>query len=72
MPYISAIRVAEPSTMAASTTWPLPDFCASSSAHTTPKARNMPPPPKSPTRFSGGTGASPLRPMACSTPASAM
>ena len=30
------------------------------------------PPPKSPTRLSGGTGASPLRPKACSTPASAM
>ena len=31
--------------------------------HTTPKASSMPPPPKSPTRLSGGTGASPARPM---------
>ena len=46
-----------PSTIAASTTWPWPLRCASSSAQTTPKARNIPPPPKSPTRFSGGTGA---------------
>ncbi len=28
----------------------------------------MPPPPKSPTRLSGGTGDSPLRPIACSAP----
>src|SRR5438046_6228431 len=33
------------------------------------KPSSMPPPPKSPTRLSGGTGASPLAPKACSTPA---
>ena len=42
--------------MAASTTWPLPELRASSTAHTTPKASIMAPPPKSPTRFSGGAG----------------
>ena len=47
---------AAPSTMAASTTWPSPERAASSRAATMPKASSMPPPPKSPTRFSGGTG----------------
>ena len=36
------------------------------------RCRNIDPPPKSPTRFSGGTGRSPLRPTACSTPLSEM
>ena len=66
------MRTAAPSTIAVSTTWPLPDFCASSRAQTTPYARNMPPPPKSPTMLSGGTGASPLRAKCASEPASAM
>ena len=48
---------AAPSTMAVSTTWPRPDCLTSSRAHTSPKARYIPPPPKSPTRLSGGTGA---------------
>ena len=61
-----------PSTIAASTTWPWPERCASSSAQTMPNASSMPPPPKSPTRLSGGTGASPARPIACSAPVSAM
>ena len=59
------------SIMAASTTWPRPDCRASMTAQAMPKASNMPP-PKSPTRLSGGTGASPARPMAPSTPARAM
>ena len=66
------ISTAAPSTIAASTTWPSPLRCASRSAHTTPKARNMPPPPKSPTMLSGGTGASPARPKWASAPASEM
>ena len=66
------ISTAEPSTMAASTTWPWPDDARSTSAHTTPKASSMPPPPKSPTRLSGGTGVSPARPIESSAPASAM
>jgi hypothetical protein len=37
-----------------------------------PKASSMPPPPKSPTRLSGGTGRSPARPMGSRTPARAM
>ena len=61
-----------PSTIAASTTWPLPERCASTSAQAMPNASSMPPPPKSPTRLSGGTGAPPARPMAFSTPVSAM
>ena len=36
-----------------------------------PKASSMPPPPKSPTRLSGGIGLS-LPPIACSAPVSAM
>src|SRR3970040_1739326 len=61
-----------PSTIAASTTWPWPVLRACSSAQAMPKPSSMPPPPKSPTRLSGGTGASPLRPKAPSTPASAV
>ncbi len=61
--WIMVINDAAPSTMAASTTWPWPERAASSSAATMPKASNMPPPPKSPTRFSGGTGAESARPM---------
>ena len=67
--WIIVISDAAPSTMAASTTWPWPDRCASSRPRTTPNASSMPPPPKSPTRFSGGTGASPRRPIESSAPA---
>ena len=45
---------------------------ARAAPHTTPNASSMPPPPKSPTRFSGGTGVSPRRPIGSSAPASAM
>ncbi len=62
----------EPSTIAASTTWPLPERSRSHSAERMPTSRNIEPPPKSPTRFSGGTGRSLTRPMACSTPLSEM
>ena len=58
------IRVAVPSTIAASTTWPSPDLWASSIAQTMPNASSMPPPPKSPTRLSGGTGLPPVSPIA--------
>ena len=58
--------------MAASTTCPLPERPASTSAQATPNPSSMPPPPKSPTRFKGGTGASPFLPMACSMPERAM
>jgi hypothetical protein len=37
-----------------------------------PTSKNIEPPPKSPIRFSGGTGRSPDRPMECSTPLSEM
>ena len=37
-----------------------------------PKASSMPPPPKSPTRLSGGTGRWPARPIGSSAPARAM
>ena len=63
---------AAPSTMAASTTWPSPERAASSRAATMPKASSMPPPPKSPTRFSGGTGAESARPIDHSAPPMAM
>jgi two-component system CheB/CheR fusion protein len=37
-----------------------------------PNASIIPPPPKSPTKLSGGSGSSPARPIACSAPLSAM
>ena len=40
--------------------------------HNHTKGRSIPPPPKSPTRFNGGTGFSPFLPIACKAPASAM
>ena len=70
--HIIAESALEPSTMAASTIWPLPDRWSSQSADRMPTTRNIEPPPKSPTRFSGGTGRSPARPIACSTPLSEM
>ena len=61
-----------PSTIAASTTWPRPPVRASITPQAMPNASSMPPPPKSPTRLSGGTGFSPARPIEFSTPARAM
>src|ERR1039457_5818377 len=61
-PKMLAMSSAAPSTIAASITCPRLEERASDSAHTMPNARSMPPPPKSPTRFSGGTGRSPARP----------
>jgi len=72
MPYIIVIRLETPSTIAASTTWPRPDERASSMAQTMPNARYMAPPPKSPTRLSGGTGGPSFEPMACRAPVKAM
>ena len=48
---------------------PRPSGPASSRAATMPKASSMPPPPKSPTRFNGGTGAASARPSGHSAPA---
>ena len=70
--WIIVMSTAAPSTMAASTTWPWPERDASSRPHTTPKARSIPPPPKSPTMLRGGTGRSPFRVKLLRTPASAM
>ena len=70
-PLISKNMVASralPSTMAPSTTWPTPELRASSRAQTMPKASSRPPPPKSPTRLRGGTGAPPSGPIMPSTP----
>jgi hypothetical protein len=52
------IKDAAPSHMAASTTWPWPERLASSMAASMPITRYIEPPPKSPTRFNGGTGLS--------------
>ena len=68
IPCMKVVSTAVPSTMAASTTWPLPDVRASTTPHTMPKASSMPPPPKSPTRLSGGCGRSSGRPMAPRAP----
>ena len=70
--HIIWISTLEPSIIAASTTWPLPEVCRSYSAERMPTSRNIEPPPKSPAMFSGGTGRSPLRPTACSRPLSEM
>src|SRR5437762_3252605 len=53
---------AAPSTIAASTTWPRPERFASSKAASTPTTRYNDPPPKSPSRLSGGTGPRPPSP----------
>ena len=66
------MRAAEPSVMAASITWPSPERDASSMAATMPKASIMPPPPKSPTMLSGGTGAESARPIDHRAPPMAM
>ena len=70
--HIICTSTLEPSTIAASTTWPLPELCRSHSAARMPTSKNIEPPPKSPTRFSGGTGRSLTRPMACRMPFSEM
>ncbi len=57
-----------PSTMAASTTWPLPLEDRSRSAARMPVTRNIDPPPKSATRLSGGTGLRPGSPIAAIAP----
>ena len=64
------ISSAEPSVIAASTTWPLPDVRASVSAASTPTTSSIAPPPQSATRLSGTTGLPPGSPMACSAPES--
>ena len=66
-----AISEAAPSLMAQSMTCPLPVSRALMTPAISPKARYSAPPPKSPTRFSGGTGLS-VVPMACSAPVMAM
>jgi hypothetical protein len=63
---------ADYTTMAASMTCPFPERCASMMPASTPNARSMPPPPKSPMRFSGGVGALPLRPNILRVPERAM
>src|ERR1700737_2134936 len=59
---MNEVSSADPSTIAASTTWPRPDRSRSSSAARMPSASSMPPPPKSPSRLTGGTGRSPAPP----------
>ena len=54
--------------MAASITCPLPEFFVSNSAATIPSARSIPPPPKSPIRFNGGTGDESFLPIAAKAP----
>ena len=68
IPKIIAPRVAAPSTIAASTTWPRPDLFASKSAASIPTVSNMPPPPKSATRLSGGEGGRSAEPIGQSMP----
>jgi hypothetical protein len=65
---LSALLIAAPSTIAASTTWPRPDPDRSTSAARMPMASSIPPPPKSATRLSGGVGGCSARPMCASAP----
>ena len=67
----SAPIAATPSIIAASTTWPRPLRRASISAQAMPKARNIAPPPMSPTSVAGITGAWPGRHEVDSAPVSA-
>src|SRR5690349_17891096 len=59
MPWIIVVRTAVPSTIAASTTCPSPVARACTSAASAPSARNIPPPPKSPSRLIGGAARTP-------------
>ena len=65
-PWSMLVSETAPSTIAASTIWPRPLSRAWITAQRTPNARSMPPPPKSPSKFTGGTGRSPARPIAWS------
>ena len=56
MPKKMLISCALPSTIAASTVWPLPDVARSTSAARMPITTSSPPPPKSASRLIGGTG----------------
>ena len=62
------IKSAEPSTIEASTTCPFPELLVSNKADTSPNASNIPPPPKSPIKFNGGTGGDPGLPIVDNTP----
>ena len=53
-------------------TCPFPDLAVSTNAAQIPKAKSMPPPPKSPTKFKGGTGGISLVPMDPRAPVKAM
>ena len=67
--YVIVISEAAPSIMAASTTWPGPERPGLEECRRlTPKARSIPPPPKSPTRLRGGAGRSPGRPIGAQRP----
>jgi len=70
--YIIVISEAEPSTIEQSTIWPLPVARALMMPARTPIARYSAPPPKSPTRLSGGTGGPSFSPIVDNTPDSAM
>jgi hypothetical protein len=63
-----AVSVATPSTIATSTTCPLPLVARSTSAASTPATRNIDPPPKSARRLSGNTGLRPRSPIALIAP----
>ncbi|MNR55492.1 hypothetical protein D3C85_1758750 [compost metagenome] len=69
---ISCIMCAEPSTMAASTTVPLPVCRALRTPASRPMARYNAPPPMSPIRVMGDEGASPPVPLWYSAPDNAM
>ena len=71
-PELIAFRLAVPSTIAASTTWPSPLSRASRRAASTPMTRYVEPPPKSPTRLLGKCGRSLSWPMPNSAPVIAM
>ena len=72
VPELIAFRLAVPSTIAASTTWPSPLSRASSRAASTPMTRYVEPPPKSPTRLAGKCGRALSWPMPKSAPVIAM
>ena len=66
------INKADPSVIAASITCPFPSLFTVFKAAHTPRASNIPPPPKSPIKFNGGGGGVSFLPIAPRTPLKAM
>ena len=65
-------KLAVPSVIAASITWPCPEVLLSTKAARIPESKYIAPPPKSPTRLRGGAGGRSGYPIAPKAPAMEM